>query len=63
MRQTTPRQPRPRSSRWEVIRYALTSNARTIRLCAIWVVMTGATATALSLLIRELISHVLTHLP
>jgi hypothetical protein len=61
MRQTTPRQPRPGSSRWEVIRYALSSNARTIRLCTIWLVMTGGAAAGLGLLIRELISHVLTH--
>jgi hypothetical protein len=34
----------PRSDgryRWEVIRYALRSNARTARLCVLWVVVTG----------------------
>ena len=41
MRLPTPREPRHGSSRWEVIRYALGSNARTARLCVIWVVVTG----------------------
>jgi hypothetical protein len=41
MRLPPPREPRPGSSRWEVIRYALGSNARTARLCVLWVVVTG----------------------
>jgi hypothetical protein len=38
---TYAREPRHGSSRWEVVRYALGSNARTARLCVIWVVVTG----------------------
>jgi hypothetical protein len=34
-------EPRQGSSRWEVIRYALGSNARTARFCVICVVVTG----------------------
>jgi hypothetical protein len=41
MRLPTPREPRHGSSRWEVIRYALGSNARAARFCLIWLVMTG----------------------
>ena len=41
MRLPTPREPRHGSSRWEVIRYALGSNARTARLCVLCVVVTG----------------------
>ena len=41
LRLHTPREPRHGSSRWSVIRYALGSNARTARLCVIWVVVTG----------------------
>jgi hypothetical protein len=41
LRLPTPREPRHGSSRWEVIRYALGSNARTARLCVLWVVVTG----------------------
>jgi hypothetical protein len=44
MRLPTHREPRQSSSRWEVIRYALGSNARTARLCVIWVVVTGGPA-------------------
>jgi hypothetical protein len=44
MRLPTPREPRHGSSRWEVIRYALGSNARTARFCVIWVVVTGGPA-------------------
>ena len=40
MRLPTSREPRQASSRWEVIRYALGSNARTARFCVIWVVVT-----------------------
>jgi hypothetical protein len=41
MRLPTPREPRHGSSRWSVIRYALGSNARTARLCVLWMVMAG----------------------
>lgn len=41
MRLPTPPEPRHGSSRWDVIRYALGSNACTARLCVIWVVVTG----------------------
>jgi hypothetical protein len=49
-----PRQPRHESTRWEIIRYAMGSNARTARLCLIWLVMTGGPITA----IAELLSHI-----
>lgn len=48
-----PRQPRHGSTRWEVIRYALGSNARTFRLCVILLVMTGVPVTILTELIRH----------
>jgi hypothetical protein len=43
--------------RWETIRYALDSNARTIRFCAIWVVLIAApvAATMITLLIRHVL--------
>ena len=43
MKKPTPREPRHDSSRWECIRYALGSNARSARLCVILMVMTGGT--------------------
>jgi hypothetical protein len=48
------REPRHGSTRWEIIRYALGSNARTARLCLIWLVMTGVPITALAELIRHI---------
>jgi hypothetical protein len=44
MRLPTPREQRHGSSRWDVIRYALGSNARTARLCVILVVTGGPVA-------------------
>jgi hypothetical protein len=49
-----PRQPRNKSTRWEVIRYAIGSNAKTARLCVIWLVMTGAPGTVLAELLRHI---------
>ena len=49
-----PREPRQGSSRCEVIRYALGSNARTARFGVIWLVMTGGT----SVLLAELLRHI-----
>jgi hypothetical protein len=40
MRVPTPTPPR-HAGQWETIRYAIDSNARTIRLCLIWVVVIG----------------------
>ena len=40
-----PRQPRQGHGRWETIRYALDSNARTLRLCLILLVTTVAPVT------------------
>ncbi len=54
MRLPTPREPRQGSSRWEVVRYALGSNARTIRFCSICLVMTAGPATAVIELLRHL---------
>jgi hypothetical protein len=34
--------------RWETIRYALDSNARTIRLCLIWIVVIGSSDLAVA---------------
>ena len=41
-----PRQPRQGNGRWETIRYALDSNARTLRLCLILLVTRVAPVTA-----------------
>jgi len=41
LRLPTPQEPDPGNSRWSVIRYALDSNARTIRLCLIRLVAIG----------------------
>ena len=46
MRLPTPPEPSHGSSRWEVIKYALTSNALTARFCVIWVVVTVGPAIA-----------------
>lgn len=42
MRVPTSPQPHHHAGRWETIRYALDSNARTIRLCLIWFVVIGS---------------------
>jgi hypothetical protein len=51
-----PREPRD-SGRWPTIKYAIDSNARTIRLCAIWIVMIAApvAATMITLLMRHVL--------
>jgi hypothetical protein len=50
--------PEPRhGGRWETIRYALDSNARTFRFCLIWVVVIISPAVAAA--IAELIRHTL----
>jgi hypothetical protein len=54
MRLPTPREPRQGNSRWETVRYALTSNALTARFCLIWLVMTGGPATVLVEVIRHI---------
>lgn len=50
-----PREPR-HGCRWETIRYALDSNARTLRLCLILLVVTVASS-AVASLVAELIRH------
>ena len=50
----TPQEPDPNDPRWSVIRYALDSNARTIRYCLIGLV-TGGPITAV---VVELIQHI-----
>ena len=50
-----PRVPR-HGCRWETIRYALDSNARTLRLCLILLVVTMASS-AVAALVAELIRH------
>lgn len=51
------REPRHDGGRWETIRYALDSNARTFRLCLICLVVVAAPAAAAAL--AELIRHML----
>lgn len=41
--------------RWETIRYALDSNARTLRLCLIWLVVLVSSAGAIA--VSELLRH------
>jgi hypothetical protein len=52
-----PRRPRHANGRWETIRYALDSNARTFRLCLI-VLMTAISPVAATV-IAVLVHHVL----
>jgi hypothetical protein len=52
-----PRRPRHGNGRWETIRYALDSNARTFRLCLI-VLMTAISPVAATV-IAVLVHHVL----
>ena len=51
MRVPTEEQP-SHDGRWETIRYALDSNARTIRLCLIWVVLTTSTILTISIAVH-----------
>lgn len=51
-----PQEPR-HGGRWETIRYALDSNARTLRFCLIWLVL--IVAPAVTAAIAYLIHHVL----
>jgi hypothetical protein len=54
-----PKSPEPDpSGRWETIRYALDSNARTIRLCCIRLIGSSAVAAA----VAELLLHFLPRL-
>ena len=43
------------SGRWETIRYAIGSNARTIRLCVICLVSGPAAGTIIALIIRHVL--------
>jgi hypothetical protein len=52
-----PREPRHDAGRWETIRYALDSNARTFRLCLIWLVTIAPPVAAAA--VAELIRHML----
>jgi hypothetical protein len=52
-----PRRPRQGGGRWETIRYALDSNARTLRLCLILLVTIAAPVAAAAA--AELIRHML----
>lgn len=51
-----PREPR-HGDRWETIRYALDSNARTLRLCLIWFVSIASpvVATVVTMLMRHML--------
>jgi hypothetical protein len=65
----TPQDPGHDSSRWDVIRDAISSNSLTARFCLIWVVMIGVPAVVIWLVVTdspvtgstmaELLSHVL----
>jgi len=46
-----------RAGKWETIRYALDSNARTIRLCFILVIGSSALAAAAAVLLQHLLSR------
>jgi hypothetical protein len=50
-------EPRPGDERWETIRFALTSNAYTFRLCAI--LLAAAVASAAGFVVTELLRHML----
>ena len=54
MRLPTPQEPDPDNSRWSVIRYALSSNVLTVRLCLICLVMTGGPIAIVVALIRHI---------
>jgi hypothetical protein len=52
-----PHEPRHDGGRWETIRYAIDSNARTLRLCVIWTVaiVSPVAATVITLLVRHML--------
>lgn len=52
-----PGEPRHGDGRWETIRYALDSNARTLRLCLIWFVAIASpvAATVITMLMRHVL--------
>jgi hypothetical protein len=52
-----PHEPRHDGGRWETIRYAIDSNARTLRLCLIWTVsiVSPAAATVITLLVPHML--------
>ena len=50
----SPREPSHGDSRWATIRYALTSNARTARLCLILLVMTGVPGVLLAVVLPHI---------
>jgi hypothetical protein len=52
--------PPSHASRWDTIRYALDSNARTIRLCLIWLVVIGSPTLAAAIV--YLLPHLLSRL-
>jgi hypothetical protein len=53
----SPHEPRHDGGRWETIRYAIDSNARTLRLCLIWAVaiVSPVAATVITLLVRHML--------
>ena len=48
------------AGRWEIIRYALDSNARTTRLCLMWVVLTSSQHMAAA--VAGLLPHIVSRL-
>jgi hypothetical protein len=52
-----PHEPRHDDGRWETIRYAIDSNARTLRLCLIWAVAIASpvAVTVITLMIRHVL--------
>jgi hypothetical protein len=50
----SPREPSHGDSRWATVRYALTSNARTARLCLILLVMTGVPGVLLAVVLPHI---------
>jgi hypothetical protein len=49
----SPREPSHGDSRWATVRYALSSNARTARLCLILLVMTGVPGVLLAVVLHH----------
>jgi hypothetical protein len=52
-----PHEPRHDGGKWATIRYAIDSNARTLRLCLIWAValVSPVAATVITLLLRHML--------
>jgi hypothetical protein len=70
LRLPTLKEPRHGSSRWEIVRFAMTSNPRAARFCVIWLVTTGVPVVIVTWLVTtgvpattvfELLRHIQLH--